>query len=498
MGVDGGLPPGGAPPAAAKKKGGSTGIIVGALAGVAVIGGGVAAYMMFSGGGDPFPCPIQNLPEDTVSVAHFSFDERLAANLGVAPGDVPDEARWSAMADDFCGGSDLYDTLMGADHQGVDTFAAETIAKAIEDKKDVQKQLECGKEVAKSFKGHAYQVQFGTKKKRGVVVFLSGMETLPESDKKLGKWKGKGALIESGCFLTGEKEDCDEESSRGIARIENTNMWAMGSLDALEAFGEDFEERDKLSKEAEKLADVASKVKKHNQTAVGAMETMQTEFGGLVGARLTSEKCGEDKDAEEKEEDPEKREKQRKAIKEIEPYWGYGSSVKAGEGTFEVVYRTEKEEDATELFDFIESQLKSEKAKIKTTKTCEKEREEKEKEAASGEEGEKKNQPKKSVKAFRDAQKDVARRALETGVVEQDGEWVTVTFTLEPEDAEKTAIDEYMNEQKEKLESVSKVIEAFLNGEKPEKDLLKTLGGGSEFVDAMDKASEALAEKKAE
>jgi len=44
-----------------------------------------------------------------------------------------------------------------------------------------------------------------------------------------------------------------------------------------------------------------------------------------------------------------------------------------------------------------------------------------------------------------------------------------------------------MSEQKEKLEPASKVIDALLNGEKPEKDLLKQLGG-SAFVEAVEKA----------
>lgn len=489
-------PPGppGPPPPPPRKQGGkkNLGLILGIAGGVAAVGLGIGAYFLFFRGADPFPCPVQNLPEDTSAVLHIPIDYGLASQLGVAPGDLPDQARWSSATEDLCGGPDFFASLMAADLRGDVESSAKTIGEAIADKKETQKLLECGKEVAKSSKGELYFVEFGRKDKaKRVAIFLNKMEERPDSAKKLGRWKAKGALTSTGCFLSVGKEECDEKHDNGIGRVEETNMWLKGGLDDLAAFGDDFKKRDKISKDAEKLNELGSKVKGSKITQVGTFDSIQFDFGHLLSANLRSRVWDPDlkscsKEPEEKE-DSEKAEKRAKKLKEIEPQWAYGSALKKNAGAFEVYYRVDKEDDAKDIQDIVERAIKKERAKIKPTKECEDNEAAKEKESKGDEKDDKKREPKKSYKAYQKAVMAIGRRALEEAEISQDGRWIKVRFEAKPSDDEKSAIDTFMGEQKDKLDPASKVIDALLNGEKPEKDLLKQLGG-SAFVEAVEKA----------
>lgn len=499
--VPAGPPP--VPPAPnQKKKAGAGGksnkttIIAAAAGGAAVVGGGILVYYLFFSGGDPFPCPVQNLPEDTVQVIHMDEKSDMARRVNVAPGDLPDQAKWSYMAGTFCGGDDYFATLMNADLRGSSEYSAGTIAKAMDKKKETTKALECGKEMASSSKGELYTVAFGSKdKKKRVTIHLNGADARPEGT-RMGKWKGKGALTEAACFLLGDKDtDCDDKSSVGIGRIEDTKMWLFGGLDDLQAFGEDYKEREKVSKDAEKLKELAGKVKRYKLTGVGTYDTVKFDFGDFVDADLSSERDPEDTKSEDSEKVAKDKEKQRKIIKDIEPWWAIGQSTKAGAGEIVVFYRAEKDDGAKDLLEVIEKLLKEERAKIKPTEKAEKKKDELEKEAKVDDKEGKIRKPKKSFKAYEKAIRSIGRKALEEPEVEQDGQWVIVRFKLEPDDDQKTTIEEFMAEQKDKLESASKVIDALLAGEKPEKDSFKTLGG-SDFVDALDKAKENLSKKE--
>ncbi len=483
------------PPPPPQRKGGgkrNMGLILGLAGGVAAVGLGVGAYFLFFRGGDPFPCPVQNLPEDTSAVRHVPMDYGIAEQLGVAPSELTDQARWSTFAEELCGGNDLFSTLMYADLRGDVESSAKEIGEALADKKGTQKYLECGKEVTKSSKGEGYVVEFGRKDKaKRVTIYLNKMEERPDSAKKLGRWKSKGALTSTGCFLGVGKEECDEKHDSGIGRVENTKMWLKGGLDDLAAFGDDYKERDKVSKDAEKLNELAGKVKSSKITDVGTFDSIQFDFGHLVRANLRSRVWDPDlkscsKEPEEKE-DPDKAEKRAKKLKEIEPQWARGSTLKKYAGVHEVYYRVDKEDDAKDIQDIVERAIKKERAKIKPTKECEDNEAAKEKESKGDEKEDKKREPKKSYKAYQKAVVAMGRRALEEAEISQDGKWIKVRFEAKPTDDEKSAIEAFMSEQKEKLEPASKVIDALLNGEKPEKDLLKQLGG-SAFVEAVEKA----------
>ena len=278
-------------------------------------------------------------------------------------------------------------------------------------------------------------------------------------------------------------------------------MWITGNLAALEAFGDDYKERDKLSKEAEKLQEAANKVKGHKSTQVGLVETMRINLGDTVGANIDDRDCSEEKKEVSEEDEKKKRDKkdkQKKAVKDMEPYWAIGSSGEAGDGKVEMFYFTSKEDDAKELKDMLDDQLKEEQSWIKRTKECEKKQDEEKKkrleEMKDLKDEDKPKEPKKSYVAFRKARKNIGRRALENAVIEQDGTVVSVKFELKSED-DKAAIEEFMKEQTEKLEPAAKVIDALIAGEKPDKDLLKTLGG-KDFGDLMEKAAKELTEMK--
>lgn len=528
----GGPPPGGAPPppnaaGGPKKKGPPMGLILGGVGGVLLIGGAIAAWMMLRGA-PVFPVPADKMPEDLTSVTRINIETLIADSNGIERGDVPKQALWSAYADgSFCRGNDVFETLMEAD----DPDAHKRIAKFVEDKKDTAKYLTCGKEVADATERNVYILGVGSSKKGGqLVVVSSKLEELPTSGgDKPGKWKVKGL---SPAFCKGS--ECKDDEGSGLGRIENTKFWVEGSFKPLEDFADGYDGRSKVSKDVENIEKVAKKVSGADSFSAGvASENNMPSFAlesGAGGFGGRDEVDPEDKDAvEKKEKAAKKMEKAQKTWKDVGAYYARGSKRKGIEGKVEYYWMASKEGDAKDLADALKDILDLDKESLKNAEVSDLRSEIMSELAAKGQFGheifekaskekdkgklkdllkeaqglEAKDKDKKSPKenkvkkAYDKARRAVARRALEKAEISQDGEWVTLTIEYEAEDDEKTAFEEYQKAQSEKIEPASKVVEALLNGEKPEKDLLKTLGG-QELLDAMDKKEGDDSDKKKE
>ena len=473
-----GGPPGGpmmgAPPAAPPKKGGA-GLIIGIGAVVAVAAaGGAAWYFLKGGGGSAFPCDVANLPEETAGVTMVSVDAMIAKSGGFETGDVPDQARWSDYAQTFCAGRDVFSAAMGAD----DKYGAKSLAKIIEERKDAQKYLECGKTVAGKAKGGtAWAVSFKEKKdRRRVTVFMNGLDELPESVKALKSTKDKGALVQTHCFLHagyGDKEAKDEcdDKSEGIARVDKTNMWVQGGIDDLTAFGNAYSDKGaNKGKEKEALAEVAGKISAKEQLQVGSHETFPADIGYSLGAAAGSDAL----ESEDKDELGKVTEK----IKKAEPFWAMGGDTDDKGGKIQLYIRGASESDAKDLAELTEKWLKLNQKAVKATEDKEKDKKD---------ESDFEKDMKKVKREYLKTRKAVARRAMKEGTSEQKGNFVVVTFEYKPESDETTALQEYKKENKGRVDSAAKIVDALLKGEKPEKDLLKELGG-SDLVDAVDNA----------
>ncbi len=453
-----------AAPAPAPKKGNVAVLVV---VGAAVLtGAGLGAYFLLKGGGgSPFPCDVKNLPDETAQVTMVAVDAQIAKASGVDEGDLPDQARWSEFASSFCAGRDVFATAMSAD----DKFGARALARIVDEKKEAAKYLECGKTVAGKAKGgYAWAVAFKEKKdRRRVTIFMNGLDELPGSTKQLKAAKDKGALVGAHCFLRDKEEECSDKSE-GVARVDKTNMWVQGGIDDLVAFGNAYSDKGgNGGKTADALAEVAGKISAKHSMQVGTHESFPFELGYASGASVGNDGL----DGEEKADLAKVSEKIRKA----EPLWAMGGNVDDSGGKTELYIRAGSEADAKDLLELSEKWLKLTKKAVKATDEKEKERKDDESD----------KDLKKVKREYLKARKNVARRALVDATSEQKGQYVLVTLEYKPDADEKSALEEYKKDNKARVGPAAKIVDALLKGEKPEKDLLKELGG-SDLVDAVE------------
>ncbi len=452
----------GAPPAPAKK--GSAGAIIGAVVGLAVLGGGgFGAYWFLLRGDSPLPFDAKALPEETTGVRKSRIDLRGADSLGLEVKDVPPQAVWSDMSE-LCGGRDLFSSLLNAKDN---KYAQKEIAKAIDKKSDTQKQLECGKEIAEKLKGKSfYSVSFKEKKEDHRVSFVPiALDELSNAPKNVKSAKTLDGFDKNYCFLPkGAKDDADcEEKSKGMGKLTAQTFWAIGSTDDLKSWGSNFSSDGKNGgKESETIVELAGKVKKHDSVELGNHETFPSGLGFVFHAGVSVDSSERGKKASEKLEEK---------VKKLEPHWAMGESLSPDGGTIELMVKADNESDAKELDELLKDYVDELKTAIEK--------------AEDKKDDDSDDKMKKSERDYRKARRTVAYRGVKKLEQKQDGAWVTLTVKFEPEKGETEAIREYHKENKEKAASAAKAIDSLLAGEKPEKDVLKELGG-SDLVDAVD------------
>jgi len=457
----------GAPPGPAKK--GNTGMIIGAVLGVAVLGGGgFAAYKLLLSGENPLPFAATALPEETFAVRKNLLASQGASELGVEAGDIPKQAMWSGMAD-LCGGSDIFPSLL----RGKDKYAQKAIGKAIAKKDDTAKYLQCGREIAQSLKGKAfYGVSWKEKKEsRRVTLVPIALDELSDRPPHVKSSKVLDGFDTNYCFLSkSAKEDDDcEDKAKGMGKLTGQKFWAIGDTEDLKAWGDAFSADGKNSgKEADALAEMAAKVKSFEGVQLGTFESFPSGLGFTFHASVSIGGSEHGKKVEEKLE---------KLVKDDEPYWAVGETFNAKGGSVELFAKAGSESDAKDLAEGIKDYLDE------VIDEADK-REDKEKDSDTDDD------TPKVEREYQKARRTMAMRALKKAITyDQSAEWVHVTVKFEPEKDETSAIEDFQKDRKEHLETASKVIDALIEGDAPDKDLLKDLGG-SDLVDAVDKAKD--------
>lgn len=470
----GGMPPGGAPPAAPAKKG-SGGMIAAVLGGVIVLGGGGAAAYMFLGGAPSLPLKLGQLPSDTKTIARTMEGPLAAAKLGVKPGDLPEEARWSDASKEFCGGVDIFDALLSASNS---EYGAEKLAEAFADKDELKKTLECGKTVASELGGKfaSYRIVFKAgKESHGVSAVMLDMKELPETTKRMKAGKDPDNLESTRCLKPptpeGEKEDKDKEKKEddadkdkcvaAYAKIQNEKVWLSGDMEDLKKFGAEF------SKDAKNKVEDGELLEKVLKGLSGdAVRAGLGADGGAQGAVPYVK-------------DEEIRTKMEKLLKGVK-VWGRSSSFDGPWEKERIELHCDGESDAKDLEEGLAKYLKEAYRQSKESlekREEEKEKEEKEKEKNKDKDKDKKSEPgEKEREKFQLAKQKTEVRAMKEPKVSRSGSVVVVEMVEEPEDSDKEAWEAFAKFNGERVKLVAAIVKKLADGEKPSDAELKELG----------------------
>ena len=454
-----GMQPGMQPGAPAKKGGAGLKIGLG-IVGLAVVGGGIAAAVMFLGGGGIAPFDPGHLPSKTESIRAGNFKTYLALGNMLREDDLPEEAYWSALSAEACGGHDVFNELMDATRGDVES----AVNALTRDEEYYKESLACGKALAESMgtKSGFYGVSFRDGDDYHSISLLPlGVEELPESVKTFDTKSDPSNMTGTHCKLPwppkvskkdkkkddedeAEKTEC-EDGTPGIARLEGTEVWASGRLEELKEFGSKFSPKGENAADVEKLTQVAGEISGYDERRVGTGKGFPS-IAGVLGVRVTGFDEEETKELNEAAED------------DVEA-WALGKKGHFGAGEMKLVVLAESDSKAKDLEGKIKDYLSMIEEKVEEAEKAEKDKK-KDKKDKDSEEDER-------LVEFMEAKGEIARRALDKIELTRDGVRILLTVVEDAEEGELEKINAFLDWRKEKSVVVAKIVRGLLEGEEP-------------------------------
>jgi hypothetical protein len=448
-----------------------------ALGFVVLLVGGVVAWKVFLARPPILPFALGKLPGETETILRVE-PTYTAFTLHLRPEDVPDQARWSAYGESMCGGTDIFQWLLG-----LDEAHAKGTAELLADKDHLKATLSCGKAIFESMGKNAglYRFTFKKGKQHHVVLgFAYAGKDLPDTTKLLKSSKDPDHLENTRCVHPKDEAPAkdipkrydpyasdefdpdkrkrdkspDADCPRVIAKIEKEKFWITGDMPALKEFGDEFSPEAKNRLDEAKLYESVLLSQHGDQIAAGHGEnTDALEVLGSVA-------------------DEEIRDKSQKALRDAK-VWGASVTLDGPFETDHVEYHAGKESDAQDIEDALFRYIKELKRVAKDA-----ERDAKDQDDADSKKDDKAGGGDSPAKRkFTLATLAVHRRALEEATIERSGSDVVVTIADKPDDAEKKAWKDYADENRDRAKKVTAIVDALMKGNDVSDDDLKALSG---------------------
>lgn len=479
----------------------AAGFALGALAFAGALLGGVWLW-------DRRPIPmfpndeVGSLPEGTTQV------RRMRAGKPFVFGDLSidhefEEAQWSQLGASLCGGEDVFSALVDAKGK----YAVPRAANVLDHWRNNAKAIACGRALAKKLGRGMYYVRFSTQRpedkhddlreerKRSlrdfedeprredrprrpplsdVLLLELDATQLPDAPPTFIPWLESGGISGVHCVSSSPRLDSDcRPGSKASARLDGTRFWVSGELSDIEQFGRRFSPSGKNEVDNEEdFAALEEKVKDFPTAEVGSWETFEpssvlwrvgfTDFGAQRGISHTSIE---------------------RAVYKYRASWAITERQVDGVDELQLVLVTGSETDSKELA----LDLKEWHTGIKDAILDAAERA-----PADSSEDEDLKRVDRELDA---ARRKIGSRTVRRAIVEREEKFVFLTFLREVDDDEAEAEQDWREDMKERGATAAKIIRAMLDGERPDMDLVRELGGRS-LVQAVENGGSSREEKE--
>ncbi|MFO0616807.1 MAG: hypothetical protein U0414_29705 [Polyangiaceae bacterium] len=428
-----------------------------AIAGVLVAGGVVLTLVLVLRRGPALPVAWNQLPPDLSVVRSHDRAALRAFNLGLKKEDIPDESTWSWVAANLCGApTDLFADLLSSMHGE----SSKRLARAFEDPSGLGKALACGKELSAKIPA-SYRVTFVTtasRKHRETVTLLPlDRKDLPDGFPKLQRAPDPDHLELTRCVEAPEDERkkarSDKESGKdrlpclqGVARIEGTNVFLAGSLDALEAFGEGYRPTGK--QRGDKLLEELFGAHAAAIVRVGTGDD-DAALGALPGSI----------------DDKELRKTLQKTMRDVDA-WGISTNIHDdddGWGTDTFEFRCHSDATAKDVAEAVERWMKAAAEKAH-------DEEEKEPKAEEREADERRD--------WWSAKRGVVARAYRDATIVTDGATVRMVVAYDPDERARRAWSTLEKWNAARAKKAALVVDGLIDGKTPSDEDLEDLASG--------------------
>lgn len=422
-------------------------LALGAAGALVALSAVTAAVVLWPKRAPLLPCELGALPSKLTAFSKDELSIVIASRARVDPRDVPREARWSYFAHAACGGHDVFGALMSHTRDA----DRDRLAKALADGRATEKALACGKAVADSVPRRAgiYDVEFkdGEREHRVGLVPIA-LDELPEPSKRLVKASDKSGLESTRCLLDKPRAESCGPSSTALAKLGKVDLWVTGELASLESFGSAFSATGRNThKNEDELRLVMERLAGYEYVAFGTHESFHPPPVGVVVAMFDQ---------------PAQRELT-EACKREGTVWGVGITGRGtwGEVRFELIAPSAR--DAREMERALKDWHTALKDRIRRSE---------ESDAPSPfDDGP------RHARTFKKTQLAMTRRALVDASIDREDERITFVATEKPTKSDESDIADYWKEQHALARQVSKLVEAWAEGDAPDDDALEELGG---------------------
>ncbi len=473
-----GFPLGEAPPTPRRRR---LGLALGAIGGVlAVLALAVGGLIWYRARPTPVtPFPLKSLPESTVLVGR---DAGGVFMLGLAAAELPPEADWSRLSAELCGGTDVFGLLMRPTRR----YARLGLADAMENRRQISDALGCGRTLAKARKGQAayyYSVKLPTKDEekptkapkrderheRGepelpvlrlarVHLFHVDLTTPPDTTRLFREHRDRAGLAGTRCLVRdrdgGRAESECTDFSRASAHLEGTSMWVGGTLQGITAFGKDFSPKatNKLADE-DVWNDLTARFERYAIAEIGTHEVFDPLFLFHTGFGWTSQDQAL----------TEAYDKLQRLVVKYEAWWAVGDRVGPDGGDLRLDLVAKGDSEAIDLL-----------LDVKEWHAALKDLVDKHAEAPESKEDE------DLKRAERDYYKMLhasAAKAIKDALIEREGKRVTLTVDVKYDEEDRRKMAATRELALERAALAAKIVAALAQGDKPDEDVLRQLGG---------------------
>jgi hypothetical protein len=379
------------------------------------------------------------------------------------------------------------------------------VAKVLASKEQLEETkvaLACGKELAGSIDlSSEYKIVFegDDDKVSSVSLFKLGVDKLPDTTDDIDSADDPDNMTDAHCdvkFAKGDDKDCGDDSL-AFAKLKDTDYWVRGQQKELEQFGEHYSpDGDHDSSKLDVIEQLANAVSSYDNARVSFADDddhkARDPLARLMGRGLIKA-ADEDTLEDLKEATDDLKEEFEDATGTAV---GQNGNFRVGEDVeYHVVILAKSESHAEKIKKAYDKYLKEVGKAVKEGKENAEDEEDDDDDDDKKEEklSKREKKQKKLREKAKEAEAEAMVKALEKVEAEQSGEMVTITLTLENTDEVKKLATEIAEDTLERADAAAEIVEALAEGEDPDKEALKKLGG-SELIDAID-AMKMVAEK---
>lgn len=429
------------------------------VAGLIVVAGVVLVLVLVLRRKPTIPLAWTQLPTDVVSMQGHDRAKLRPYNLGARAADLPEASTWSWLAVNLCGARvDLFLELISSMHGG----SSKRLERALREPEALGKALRCGKELAavlpEPYRVHIFTMS-GRKHRLPVTLLPLDVETLPAGSPGFVRETDPDHLEGTRC-LSGEDDenparpektgrsadDPRRDCPRATARVSKTNVFLSGTLEALDAFGDDYSP-DAKHKANKLLAELfAARDGTIVRVGSGDDDGALAVLPGGVG-------------------DAELRKRVQKTLRDVKA-WAISTLIHPeddgfGTDTFDFVCSSAS--TAKDVGDAIERWMKA---------AGERARDEQDKEPKSEE------REAEERKAWWSAKRGVVARGYRDATVKVDGDTVRLVVAYDPDERTQRAWSALEDWNAGRMKKAARIIDLLIDGKTPTDDELDEVAAG--------------------